>query len=118
MSTLRLAGRIAALAAAVPAYYVAYLLLAETVPADAVLAAGGASLVIALGATYVALVPDGLGARTVGVSFGGLLLVVAVVTLAAPLFTTLTRFGLGLGVGAVGLVLLFAGASVAETHAV
>lgn len=118
MPLLRLAGRIAALAAAVPAYYVAYLLLAETVPTDASLAVGGASLVVALGATYVAVAPDGLGARTIGVSFGGLLLVAAVLALVTPLFTTLTRLGLGVGVGAVGLVLLFAGASVADARAV
>lgn len=112
MSIIRLVGRIAALLAAVPAYYVAYLLLAETVPVGVFLAVGAASLVVALGATYVALAPDGLGARAVGVSFGGLLLVVAIVALSTPLFAQLV----GLGVGAVGLVLLFAGASVTDAH--
>ncbi|MFC6827149.1 hypothetical protein [Halopelagius fulvigenes] len=116
MPLLRFAGRIAALLAAIPAYYVAYLLLTETVAVGAVTAVGAASLVVALGATYVALIPDGLGARTIGVSFGGLLAVVAIVVLSTPLLA-LTPLA-GLAVGAVALVLLFAGASVADAHAV
>lgn len=125
MSTLRLAGRIAALVVAVPAYYLAYLLLLETSPVGVVptvdvffpvsvfVVGGVASLVVALGATYVALAPAGLGARTVGISLGGLLLIVAIVALSTPLFASF----LGLVVGAVGLLILFAGASVADARA-
>lgn len=116
MSLLRLAGRIAALLAAIPAYYVAYILFTETVAADDVAAIGAASLVVAFGATYVALIPDGLGARTIGVSLGGLLAVVAILVLSTPLLA-LTPLA-GLAVGAVALVLLFAGASVSDAHAV
>ncbi|RDI71865.1 hypothetical protein [Halopelagius longus] len=116
MPLLRLAGRIAALLVAIPAYYVAYLLLTDAVAVGGVTAVGAAALVVALGATYIALIPDGLGARTIGVSFGGLLAVAAIVVLSTPLLS-LTPF-VGLAVGAVGLVLLFAGASVADARAV
>jgi hypothetical protein len=126
MSLLRLAGRVAALLVALPCYFLAYLSLLSPFPGpggvrgiDFLVAGveqlalafvvGTAALFVALGATYVGVVAGGPGARALGVSLGTLLLVVAIVFLA-----TLFNPAVGLSVGVVGLVLLFAGASVGD----